>query len=191
MFAIEEEYPKRITVRVSQFFLEMCPPALYCCVRPCLAILYTCLPALGCCGRLCLAILCLPALDVASSSFDFEKHKLFGVYGGVISFQGKHSSSSVLVHGTSKGQSRLAYHDPHSLALLDIACESLPLQCNVANVQFDSDRWPLVLAAPCFSHSKSTCCNSCVRVHLLIDSSTNFAHPFVKQVHLPNFIDMY
>ena len=46
----------------------MCPPALYCCVRLCLAILY----------------ICLPALDVASSSFDFEKHKLFGVYGGVI-----------------------------------------------------------------------------------------------------------
>ena len=46
----------------------MCPPALYCCVPLCLAILYT----------------CLPALDVASSSFDFEKHKLFGVYGGVI-----------------------------------------------------------------------------------------------------------
>ena len=63
----------------------MCPPALYCCVRLCLAILYICLPALGCSGRLCLAILCLPALDVASSSFDFEKHKLFGVYGGVIS----------------------------------------------------------------------------------------------------------
>ena len=62
----------------------MCPPALYCCVRLCLAILYVRLPALGCCGRLCLAILCLPALDVASSSFDFEKHKLFGVYGGVI-----------------------------------------------------------------------------------------------------------
>ena len=41
---------------------------LYCCVRLCLAILY----------------ICLPALDVASSSFDFEKHKLFGVYGGVI-----------------------------------------------------------------------------------------------------------
>ena len=59
----------------------MCPPALY---RLCLAILYVRLPALGCCGRLCLAILCLPALDVASSSFDFEKHKLFGVYGGVI-----------------------------------------------------------------------------------------------------------
>ena len=48
----------------------MCPPALYCCVRLCLAILY----------------ICLPALDVASSSFDFEKHKLFGVYGGVIFF---------------------------------------------------------------------------------------------------------
>ena len=47
----------------------MCPPALYCCVRLCLAILY----------------ICLPALDVASSSFDFEKHKLFGVYGGIIS----------------------------------------------------------------------------------------------------------
>ena len=62
----------------------MCPPALYCCVRLCLAILYVRLPALGCCGRLCLGILCLPALDVASSSFDFEKHKLFGVYGGVI-----------------------------------------------------------------------------------------------------------
>ena len=62
----------------------MCPPALYCCVRLCLAILYVRLPALGCCGRLCLAIFCLPALDVASSSFDFEKHKLFGVYGGVI-----------------------------------------------------------------------------------------------------------
>ena len=46
----------------------MCPPALYCCVRLCLAILY----------------IYLPALDVASSSFDFEKHKLFGVYGGVI-----------------------------------------------------------------------------------------------------------
>ena len=46
----------------------MCPPALYCCVRLCLAILY----------------ICLPALDVAGSSFDFEKHKLFGVYGGVI-----------------------------------------------------------------------------------------------------------
>ena len=60
----------------------MCPPALYCCVRLCLAILYVRLPALGCCGRLCLGILCLPAL---SSSFDFEKHKLFGVYGGVIS----------------------------------------------------------------------------------------------------------
>ena len=44
----------------------MCPLALYCCVR------------------LCLAILCFPALDVASSSFDFEKHKLFGVYGSVI-----------------------------------------------------------------------------------------------------------
>ena len=41
----------------------MCPP-----VRLCLAILY----------------IYLPALDVASSSFDFEKHKLFGVYGGVI-----------------------------------------------------------------------------------------------------------
>ena len=61
----------------------MCPPALYCCVRLCLAILYICLPALGCCGRLCLAILCLPALDVASSSFD-----LLGVYGGVISLPG-------------------------------------------------------------------------------------------------------
>ena len=66
----------------------MCPPALYCCVRLCLAILYICLPALGCCGRLCLAILCLPALDVASSSFDFEKHKLFAVYVGVIFFWG-------------------------------------------------------------------------------------------------------
>ena len=62
----------------------MCPPALYCCVRLCLAILYICLPAVGCCGRLRLAILCLPALDVASSSFDIEKHKLFGVYGGVV-----------------------------------------------------------------------------------------------------------
>ena len=62
----------------------MCPLALYCCVRLCLAILYICLPALGCSGRLCLAILCLPALDVASSIFDFEKHKLLGVYGGVI-----------------------------------------------------------------------------------------------------------
>ena len=49
----------------------MCPPALYCCVRLCLAILY----------------ICLPALDVAGSSFDFEKHKLFGVYGGVICLQ--------------------------------------------------------------------------------------------------------
>ena len=34
-------------------------------VSPCV---YICLPALDCCGRLCLAILCLPALDVASSS---------------------------------------------------------------------------------------------------------------------------
>ena len=62
----------------------MCLSALYYCVRLCLAILYICLPALGCCGHLCLAILCLPALDAASSSFDFEKYKLFGVYGGVI-----------------------------------------------------------------------------------------------------------
>ena len=53
----------------------------------CLPVLFICLPALDCCGRLCLAILCLPALDVAGSScrvFRFEKHKLFGVYGGVI-----------------------------------------------------------------------------------------------------------
>ena len=48
----------------------MCLPALYCCVRLCLAILY----------------ICLPALDVAGSSFDFQKHKLFGVYGGVMFF---------------------------------------------------------------------------------------------------------
>ena len=75
----------------------MCPPALY---RLCLAILYVRLPALGCCGRLCLAILCLPALDVASSSFDFEKHKLFGVYGGVICLPGW-----VLVVGFSAGLS--------------------------------------------------------------------------------------
>ena len=54
----------------------------------CLPVLFICLPALDCCGRLCLAILCLPALDVAGSScrvFRFEKHKLFGVYGGVMS----------------------------------------------------------------------------------------------------------
>ena len=76
----------------------MCPPALYCCVRLCLAILYTCLPALGCCGRLCLAILCLPALDVASSSFDVEKHKLFGVYGGVISSFGSWCFLSIFFH---------------------------------------------------------------------------------------------
>ena len=64
----------------------MCPPALYCCVRLCLAILYICLPALGCCGCLCLAILCLPALDVvAISSFDIEKHKLFGAPRGNLS----------------------------------------------------------------------------------------------------------
>ena len=36
-------------------FLKICPPALYGCVRLCLATLYICLPALGCCGRLCLA----------------------------------------------------------------------------------------------------------------------------------------
>ena len=62
MLALEESFPTRFTVRASQFFLKMCPPALYCCVRP------------------CRAILCLPALDVASSSFD----RLFEVYGGVI-----------------------------------------------------------------------------------------------------------
>ena len=59
----------------------LCPAILYIChpalgsglhvtcnplhVSPCV---YICLPALDCCGRLCLAILCLPALDVASSS---------------------------------------------------------------------------------------------------------------------------
>ena len=63
----------------------MCPPALYCCVRLCLAILY----------------IYLPALDVASSSFDFEKHKLFGVYGGVICLPGW-----VLVVGFPAGLSR-------------------------------------------------------------------------------------
>ena len=67
----------------------ICLPALDCRICLCLAILYLspssglhvacnplhlspcvyiCLPALDCCGRLCLAILCLPALDVASSS---------------------------------------------------------------------------------------------------------------------------
>ena len=45
-----------------------------CCVRP---FTYSS-PS---CGRLCLAILCLPALDVASSNYGFEKPKLFGVYG--------------------------------------------------------------------------------------------------------------
>ena len=87
MFALEEYFPKRFTDRASQFFLKMCPPALYCCVCLCLAILYiTFVSQLWAAVAACLAILCLPALDVASSSFDFEKHKLFGVYGGVISF---------------------------------------------------------------------------------------------------------
>ena len=38
-------------------FNSLCLPALDCCVRLCLAILYICFAALGCCVRLCLAIL--------------------------------------------------------------------------------------------------------------------------------------
>ena len=65
----------------------ICLPAVGCMSLAILYICPPCLPALDSCGRLCLAILCLPALDIASSSAecsDFEKHKLFGVYGGVI-----------------------------------------------------------------------------------------------------------
>ena len=74
----------------------MCPPALYCCVRLCLAILY----------------ICLPALDVASSSFDFEKHKLLVVYGGVICLPLLFIClpSSVLVVGFAAGLSPTSFH---------------------------------------------------------------------------------
>ena len=113
---------------VSLAIVYICLPALtavsasalqsFTCV---LASLCICLPALDCCIRLCLAILylspssalhvvcnplhlspcvyiCLPALDSALQFFvsqlwtsqalvaecaDFEKHKLFGVYGGI------------------------------------------------------------------------------------------------------------
>ena len=81
MFTLEEQCPKRFTVRASQFFLKMCPPALYCCVRLCLAILY----------------ICLPTLAVAGSSFDFEKHKLFGVGGVILFFVVVYSPSSLLL----------------------------------------------------------------------------------------------
>ena len=97
----------------------MCPPALY---RLYLAILYVRLPALGCCGRLCLAILCLPALDVASSSFDFGKHKLFGVYGGVICLPGW-----VIVVGFPAGLSPTSFHlSPTSFHLSPTSFHCLP-----------------------------------------------------------------
>ena len=73
-------------------------------VRLCLAILDICLPALGCCVRLCLAACRLQPFAVAASAlqsfvsqlwtsqalvaecFDFGKPKVFGAYGGVTFF---------------------------------------------------------------------------------------------------------
>ena len=98
----------------------MCPPALYCCVRLCLAILY----------------IYLPALDVASSSFDFEKHKLFGVYGGVICLPVLFIClpSSVLVVGFAAGLSPTSFHlSPTSFHL---SPSSFPTSCHMSPTSF-------------------------------------------------------
>ena len=45
---------------------------------------FTFVPAPGCCARLCLPILNFTLVSLFAECSDFEKHKLFGAYGGVI-----------------------------------------------------------------------------------------------------------
>ena len=77
----------RLGCCVRLAILYVCLPTVDCALSLSLATLHICLPALVCSARnpvhAALAILCLPALDVASSSC--RVFKLFGDYGGVIS----------------------------------------------------------------------------------------------------------